>query len=84
MKPHTTIEDVIEVLDSIIEESQAEESSMGYFAILYHKVTIKVKEGIENDYFEDGKRMEHLDIVFAQRYIDAYYSRKNNIPVIES
>ena len=54
---------------------------MGYFAALYLKVTIKVKEGIANNYFENGLRMEQLDIAFAKRYLDAWYSYKNNEPV---
>ena len=56
---------------------------MGYFATLYIKVTIKVKEGIANNFFDDGPRMEQLDIAFAKLYIDALYSYKKNeaIPI---
>jgi hypothetical protein len=35
-------------------------------------VTKKVKNGIENNLFDDGPRMEKLDVIFAKRYIDAY------------
>ena len=76
-----TIEEVIDVLETIIIESEKNNDPMGYFAALYQKVTIKVKEGIANNYFENGPRLEQLDIVFAKRYLDAWYSFKNNEPV---
>ncbi|MFY7671290.1 DUF5995 family protein [Tenacibaculum sp. MEBiC06402] len=79
-----TIDDVITVLQDIIETSVIEKSPLGYFAALYQKVTIKVKEGIQDNFFEDGPRMEKLDIIFAKRYIDAYYSYKENKLVTES
>lgn len=84
MKPLTNIDDVISVLDEIILESTANNSTMGYFAVLYQKVTIKVKEEIAAGFFDDGPRMEKLDVLFAKRYIDAYYDRKNKNPVTQS
>jgi len=84
MKPITTIDDVIEVLDSIIEECLTAESTLGYFAVLYQKVTVKVKEGIAAGSFENGPRMEKLDIIFAKRYIDAYLAWKQNEAVTSS
>ncbi len=79
MKP-STIDQVIKDLEAIIARSEQTKSPLGYFAALYHRVTIKVKEGIDSNFFEDGARMEQLDIVFAQRYIDAYHAYQNNEP----
>ncbi len=76
-----TIDDVIKTLQDIIDESIKNKSPLGYFAALYKKVTIKVKEGIANNIFDDGPRMEKLDIIFAKRYIDAYYSFQKNKPI---
>ncbi|WP_298418492.1 DUF5995 family protein [uncultured Kordia sp.] len=76
----TTINEVISFLDEIIKESKEKSSTMGYFAALYQKVTCKVKEGIENDFFDDNPRMERLDIIFANRYLQAYTDYKNNTP----
>ena len=45
---------------------------MGYFPALYRKVTVEVKRGIEERVFDDGPRMERLDVVFAKRYLDAF------------
>ena len=84
MKPIESIDDVIRVLDSIIEESLKTGETSGYFAVLYQKVTIKVKEEIAAGFFDNGPRMEKLDVVFAKRYIDAYFAWKKNEPVSQS
>jgi len=72
----STIDEVITVLENIILKSEHNKDPSGYFAALYQKVTIKVKEGIASGSFEDGLRMEQLDVAFAKRYIDAYFSFK--------
>ncbi len=68
-----TIDEVIAQLEQIISYCQINNSPAGYFAALYHKVTCKVKECIDNKNFEDGIRMEKLDVAFATRYLNAYY-----------
>ena len=78
------IAQVIEQLNEIIIISQNNNDPLGYFAALYQKVTVKVKEGIETGYFDDGERMEVLDIAFASRYLDAYHAYKANDPVTHS
>lgn len=84
MKSIHTIDDVIETLDGIVQQSQTDNDPLGYFAVLYQKVTVKVKEGIAGKFFDDNPRMERLDVIFASRYIDAYVAYKNNQPVTES
>ena len=79
-----TIEEVIQNLDSIIEQSKKEESPLGYFAALYQKVTIKVKEKLNTNYFEDDERMEKLDVVFANRYLSAYENYVKQVPITQS
>jgi hypothetical protein len=73
-----TIDEVLDRLDSIVQSSIARGSRIGYFAAMYRMVTAQVKEGILNGRFEDGPRMERLDVRFANRFIEAYdaYSRK--------
>lgn len=66
-----TIDQVIAQLDRIIAEARRESSRLGYFPALYRKVTIRVKQGIASGEFEDGPRMERLDVIFANRYIEA-------------
>jgi hypothetical protein len=72
--PARTIDEVIARLDEVIARSRRERSRLGYFALLYRNVTVKVKEGIQAGVFEDNARMERLDVVFASRYLDAYES----------
>jgi len=74
--PATTIDDVINQLNAIVDWSKQNNSRMGYFAALYRKVTIQVKKGIEDDFFDDGPRMERLDVIFANRYIHACYQHQ--------
>jgi hypothetical protein len=79
-----TIDQIIGLLDEIIAESETNNNTAGYFAALYQKVTVKVREGIANKLFDDGARMEQLDVVFAGRYLDAWLAWKKNEPVTES
>jgi len=72
------IDEVIDLLTQIINENKEQENTLGYFAALYLKVTKKVKEGIKDHFFENGKRMERLDVIFANRYLEAYTQYKAN------
>ncbi len=80
-KPINTINGVIETLEFIIQYSEKNNDPSGYFAGLYQKVTIRVKEEIENNYFDDGPRMEQFDVLFANRYIDAWIAHKAGTPI---
>ena len=76
MKELKTIADVILALDAIVQESARTQSRAGYFAALYKRMTMAVSIGIQKGAFEDGPRMEALDILFAQRYLTAFESFK--------
>lgn len=73
LKLPATIDEVIFQLEQIISYCEINNSPAGYFAALYHKVTCRVKECITNKDFEDGIRMEKLDVAFATRYLNAWY-----------
>ncbi|MDC7997715.1 DUF5995 family protein [Gilvibacter sediminis] len=73
----TTIDAVIDDLQNIVDTAIAQEDALGYFAALYLKVTQRVKEKIDAGFFDDNPRMERLDVVFANRYIDAYQQYKS-------
>lgn len=79
-----SIDEVLSKLDIIIENSKKSNDPLGYFAVLYRKVTHKVKEAIENDFFDDNARMEQLDIVFADRYLEAYFNYEHKKIVTQS
>lgn len=73
VKQAKNIDEVILFLDEIIEKSKIDQSNLGLFAILYREVTVKVKQGILAGSFQNGDRMEKLDVTFANRYLKAYY-----------
>ena len=70
--PANTITEVITQLTNIIAQSEAANNRAGYFAALYKKVTMVVASKITAGYFDDNPRMEQLDVVFANRYLDAF------------
>src|SRR5438132_477142 len=82
--PAVTIDDILLQLEDIITESIRTNNRAGYFAALYYKVTASVKEGIAGGRFENGPRMERLDVIFASRYLDALNAWKNGGPVTGS
>lgn len=73
----TSIQEVLDALAEIITWATEEQSRLGYFAVLYRQVTERVQTGIRDGFFDDGPRMERLDVVFANRYLAALgqYSR---------
>lgn len=83
-QPAITIDEVIERLDVIIDDSIKTKNRAGYFAALYRRVTATVKEKIAEGYFDDNPRMEKLDVVFANRYLEAHVAWTNNEPCTKS
>lgn len=77
MNEINSIAGVIVCLDKIVQESIQTQSRAGYFAALYKRMTKAVSEGIAAGQFEDGKRMEQLDIAFAKRYLEAFEAFQN-------
>ncbi len=69
--PAADIADVLSQLDRVIDRSRTDGERTGYFAALYRHVTARVRDGIAAGRFEDGPRMERLDVIFASRYLDA-------------
>lgn len=76
----TTIDEVISQLNELIKTAITENNRMGYFAALYKRMTIAVKDGITNNLFEDPARMERLDVIFANRYLQAWDAYRNGRP----
>lgn len=75
--PPQTIDEVLTEPDQIIHRARNEPDRLGFFATLYRNVTIKVKEGIAAGLFEDGPRMEKLNVTFANRYLAAVRGMAN-------
>jgi hypothetical protein len=73
----TNITQVIDQLDQILIWSKENGNRLGYFPALYKRVTIEVKNKIQENYFDDNARMEVLDVAFANRYIEAINNFRN-------
>ncbi|BBZ32277.1 DUF5995 family protein [Mycolicibacterium confluentis] len=66
------IEDVLDILATIVADTKRRRDPLGYFAALYRQVTLRVRDGIELGIFEDGPRMSRFDAKFANAYFAAY------------
>jgi Family of unknown function (DUF5995) len=66
-----TIDDVLRNIDQIIDWAIKAKSHIGYFAVLYKRVTLGIREAIREGVFDDGHRIEQLDVAFARRYFNA-------------
>jgi hypothetical protein len=80
----TNIQDVIFQLRAIVADCTQRGDVLGYFPQLYLRVTELVAQGIENKQFEDNARMERLDVIFANRYLQAYADFKAGGGVTQS
>ena len=74
------IDAVIDQLDQIIDLQHQLGHRQGYFPALYRRVTIEVKNGVNNGVFEDPARMERFDVLFANRYVEAFENRSRGEP----
>ncbi len=82
--PVSSIDEVIAMLDTLIDWAYQKQSRLGYFPALYRKVTLDVKEKLGSGYFEDDARMERLDVLFANRYLEAVGSYLRGQPPTHS
>ncbi|WP_062540522.1 DUF5995 family protein [Mycobacterium celatum] len=69
-----SIDDVVDNLDKVIAWSIKAQSTIGYFASLYKRTTVAIREAVKEGKFDDPQRMQKFDIVFAQRYFNALNS----------
>jgi hypothetical protein len=68
-----TIDGVLARLNALLDESIRDGRRIGYFVALYERVTSNVRHAlIAGNVFDDGPRMEKLDVVFANRFIEAW------------
>lgn len=70
--PTRSFTEVIERLEQIIAWAKSNESPAGYFAALYYKMTLAVRDAVLRGEFENGSRMEQMDVAFANRYFEAF------------
>ncbi|HVH46178.1 MAG TPA: DUF5995 family protein [Labilithrix sp.] len=76
-----TIDDVIGQLDAIITEAERRGDRVGYFAALYKRFTVAVRDACRAGEFLDAGRMERLDVGFARRYFEAIEAYRSGRPL---
>lgn len=78
------IDEVVDELTKIVDDCIHRRSRLGFFAALYRKVTIRVRDDLaKGDVFEDNELMERLDVTFANRYLAAYDAYQSGAPCRE-
>lgn len=80
----TNIDEVIEHLDRIVIDSEQSRRRLGYFPAMYNRVTRRVKQHLLEGAFDDNPRMERFDVIFANRYLTAYYAYRDGRPCSKS
>ncbi|WP_299317939.1 DUF5995 family protein [uncultured Maribacter sp.] len=78
------MQEVLNQLDSIIDNAIVNNDRIGYFAFLYRRVTAEILNEVQLGNFEDNARMETFDVAFANYYIDAYNGYTTNQPISKS
>jgi hypothetical protein len=84
MNEVNSIDDVLAALRIIIQWGEQNQSPLGYFPSLYYRMTKAVRDAINQGVFENGARMERLDVLFARRYFEAYNAWQAGQPVTQS
>ena len=82
--PHVTINDVLNELDKIINDSVRDKNYLAIFAWVYKRTTEQIKAEVEKGSFEKGESLLQFDIIFANLYLDAYRDYKDNKPLSQS
>lgn len=71
--PATTIDEIIERLNAILDDALRQGTRIGYFTALYERVTTNVRRAlVAGNVFQDNARMTQLDVVFANRFLAAW------------
>lgn len=82
-QPTHTLQEVVDRLAQIISDAKRDHNRAGYFAALYHKVTVKVKEGVDKGQFANAESLARLDIMFANRYfyaLEQWQKKEKGLP----
>jgi len=61
----------LEQLDVIIAAAHSHHSPIGIFPAMYRSVTAEIRDAVHGGFFANNTTMEHLAVVFADRYLDA-------------
>jgi len=80
----TTIKEVLDQLDGIIEDAIKTNDRLGLFAYIYRRTTAEIQKEIQLKSFENNERLEKMDVLFANLYLDAHRDYKNGNEISRS
>ena len=72
MPDERSLEGTLIEFDAIIERAWRERSALGIFPSMYRSVTADIRDAARSGFFDNGAALEHLSVVFADRYFDAF------------
>ncbi len=74
-------DEIIAALGRVISEAEKSNNTSGYFATVYRKVTLRIKEEIVSGQFENSSRIEKINVFIARNYFEAHSNFINKKPV---
>lgn len=84
MSRAATIQEVLNKLDTIIDDAFLTNSRLGLFAYVYRRTTAEILKEVQLGTFENNVLLEQLDVAFANLYLDAYKNYQNKESVSKS
>lgn len=82
MDPSTSLEVALARLDRIIEDACTERNHLGVFPAMYRSVTQNVTHAVRRgDFFDDNELVEHMTVLFADLYFEAYHQYRSGEPL---
>lgn len=74
MTEANSIPAVLQQQQAIVDWAIAHQSRVGYFAVLYKKMTLAVQDAMSKGQFDNNSRMEQLIVNFANYYLRAWHA----------
>jgi hypothetical protein len=71
LTPAESMDDVVRLLSTVVDEARLSRHRRGFFAAVYRQMTLTVQRDIAAGMFQDGERMERFVVTFANRYLGA-------------
>ena len=81
VKTEQTIHDILREMEAVLSKTQSKGDKRGYFLAIYQAETVHVRNGISQGRFLRPDLIEALAVNFARRYLDAFYSYDEHMPV---
>lgn len=82
--PRPLLDAAVADLERIRDDCAARQDRGAYFAAMYGRVTVAVRQRAAAGRFDDPARMERFVAAFARRYTDAFWARRAGRPTTQA